>query len=195
MHWFIPMIELRSVFWIVVPGCLLLMLLSGCAGPEIKTGNGVAPGADFSRRITFQFLSDHGASLAPKDGYFRDLIGRDILAALNSQRYRYFTNRRTDLLVSYRYFATRDEANKNWNIYSGYKFAPGVGAQADLPQSAALAAAGGVIVIDVIDPKPRRLIWRGWATLSAAYPNDRAAQGKLIREAVNKILGALPKRG
>src|ERR1700716_3819158 len=99
IHWFIPMIELRSVFWIVSPGCLLLMLLSGCAGPGIKTGNGVAPGADFSRRITFQFLSDHGASLTPKEGYFRDLIGRDILAALNSQRYRYFTNRRTDLLV------------------------------------------------------------------------------------------------
>jgi uncharacterized protein DUF4136 len=189
------MIELRSVFWVIIPGCFLLTLLSGCAGPEIKTGNGVAPGADFSRRITFQFLPDHGAGSDPNAAYFRDLIGRDILAALNSQRYRYFTNRRTDLLVSYRYFANRDEAKNNWNSYSGYKFAPGTGAQADLPQLASPAVAGSVIVIDVIDPKPRRLIWRGWATLSADYPNDRAAQNKLLKGAVNKILGALPKRG
>ena len=188
------MTELRSICRAAIHVFLILGLLAGCAGPQIKTGIGVAPGADFSRRVTFQFLPDAGPHTAPNSGYYHDLIGRDILAALNSQRYRYFTNRKTDLLVSYRYFSMADEAVKNWTSYSGYKFAAGVGAQAELKRSKPTAAAGGVIVIDVIDPKPRRLIWRGWATLSAAYLNDRAAQERLIKDAVNKTLKELPAR-
>jgi hypothetical protein len=195
MRWSISMSELSYVFRVAISGCLFLILFSGCAGPQIKIGNNLASGADFSRRITFQFLPDRLSYSAPNSGYLRDLIGRDILAALNSQRYRYFTNRKTDLLVSYHYFANRTEADKNWNTYSGYLFGSGVGAQADLPPLTTPVVTGGVIVIDVIDPKPRRLIWRGWATLSSEYPNDRTAQNRLIKEAVNKILNQMPKRG
>jgi Domain of unknown function (DUF4136) len=176
--------------------CLLaLLLLAGCGTTVIKSGSGTAPGASFWHRVTFQFIPESKASgiaRTANSSQDRDLIGREILARMNIEGYRYFTNRKTDFLVSYQLFVSQEEAAKYWNSYSGYKFAPGIGAQSDFVRSPKIAP--NVLVIDTIDPRQKKLIWRGWATLGPINASETVADRALIKIAVKQILTGLPKR-
>jgi hypothetical protein len=47
----------------------------------------------------------------------------------------------------------------------------------------------GTLVIDIVDPGQRQLVWRGWAT---GIFHDREEAEELVSEGVKKILRRFP---
>jgi hypothetical protein len=170
----------------------LFCLLIGCS-PLLETGSQQASAAGFGRRSTFRFLPDRSASSATSS-YWRAQLGQDILSALNAKGYRFFPNRRTDLLVAYHIVLTDNEALQSLDP----DLAPGQTGVIDIsklrdPQHPA-AMAKGAIIIDFIDPKSKSLLWRGWARTKFDQVQPGSSMEKLSKLAVDQILAQLPSR-
>jgi hypothetical protein len=181
--------------------CLgFVALVAGCA-TEIQTGNQQTPGASFAHRSTFRFLPDQSreaAEAVSNTSYWRGEIGQDILSAMNAKGYRFFPNRKTDLLVAYHIVLVENETVTTLDNYSGYNLTANQAAQADLaqfqdPQHPGQASKG-ILIIDFIDPVKKQLLWRGWAKADF----DRIQPGQSLKEmtklAVDRILAKLPSR-
>lgn len=180
-------------------GLLLFLLLVSCA--STKTGSHFEPGATLAGRTTFRFLPDRtidAAEAVSNRAYWRNAIGQDIVAALNAKGYRFFPTRQTDFLVAYHVVLKENEAVTTFDNYYGYDLSADQLAQADLskfqdPKHPG-AAEEGILVIDIIDPKQRTLLWRGWmrSKLNRQQPGEKLqAQAKMV---VDGTLASLPAR-
>ena len=171
---------------------LCFCLLIGCSA-LLETGSQQAPGASFARRSTFRFLPDKNAPTSTTI-YWRGEIGQAILSALNGKGYRFFPNRKTDFLVACHIVLADHEALAGLDS----ELAPG---QAGIVDNSKLQdrqhpgeAAKGAIIIDLIDPKQKRLLWRGWARTKVEEVQPGPSMEKLAKLAVNRILEKLPSR-
>jgi hypothetical protein len=181
-------------------GWLFVVFFSGCA-TKIRTGSEQAPDANFARRSTFRFLPDKSSAAAEavsNTAYWRGEIGQDILAAMNAKGYRFFPNRKTDLLVAYHIVLVENEAVTTLDNYFGYNLTASQMAQADLSQfqnpKRPGEASKGILIIDFIDPKKKSLLWRGWAKAKFDRTLPGASLKKLAKEAVDSILAKFPSR-
>jgi hypothetical protein len=175
----------------LILGISCSFLFIGCR--TLETGSQQAPDASFARRSTFRFLPDKSAPTATGN-YWRGELGQDLLAALNAKGYRFFPNRQTDLLVAYHIVLTDHE------VLAGLDpdLAPGQAGIVDIsklqdPQHPG-EAAKGAIVIDFIDPKQKKLLWRGWAKTNFDQVQPGPAMQRLAKVAVDQILAKLPSR-
>jgi len=180
--------------------CLLIAFFSGCA-TTIRTGSQQAPDANFARRSTFRFLPDKSSEASEavsNTAYWRGEIGQDILTAMNAKGYRFFPNRKTDLLVAYHIVLVENEAVTTLDNYFGYNLTASQAAQADLSQfqdpKRPGQASKGILIIDVIDPKKKSLLWRGWAKTEFDRTQPGASLKKLAKLAVDRILAKFPRR-
>lgn len=180
-------------------GLLLLMLLVSCA--STNSGSHFEPGATLAGRTTFRFLPDRtidAAEAVSNRAYWRNAISQDIVAALNAKGYRFFPTRQTDFLVAYHIVLKDNEAVTTFDNYYGYDLSADQLAQADLSKfqdpKRPGAAEEGILVIDIIDPKQRALLWRGWtkSSLNRQKPSEQLqAQARLV---VERTLASLPAR-
>jgi hypothetical protein len=180
-------------------GLLLLMLLASCA--STNSGSHFEPGATLAGRTTFRFLPDRtidAAEAVSNRAYWRNAISQDIVAALNAKGYRFFPTRQTDFLVAYHIVLKDNEAVTTFDNYYGYDLSADQLAQADLSKfqdpKRPGAAEEGILVIDIIDPKQRALLWRGWtkSSLNRQKPSEQLqAQARLV---VERTLASLPAR-
>ncbi|MGA8655284.1 MAG: DUF4136 domain-containing protein [Chthoniobacterales bacterium] len=180
-------------------GLLALMLLVSCA--STNSGSHFEPGATLAGRTTFRFLPDRtidAAEAVSNRAYWRNAISQDIVAALNAKGYRFFPTRQTDFLVAYHIVLKDNEAVTTFDNYYGYDLSADQLAQADLSKfqdpKRPGAAEEGILVIDIIDPKQRALLWRGWtkSSLNRQKPSEQLqAQARLV---VERTLASLPSR-
>jgi uncharacterized protein DUF4136 len=180
-------------------GLLVLMLLISCA--STNSGSHLKPGATLAGRTTFRFLPDRtidAAEAVSNRAYWRNAISQDIVAALNAKGYRFFPTRQTDFLVAYHIVLKDNEAVTTFDNYYGYDLSADQLAQADLSKfqdpKRPGAAEEGILVIDIIDPKQRALLWRGWtkSSLNRQKPSEQLqAQARLV---VERTLASLPAR-
>ena len=180
-------------------GLLLLMLLVSCA--STNSGSHFEPGATLAGRTTFRFLPDRtidAAEAVSNRAYWRNAISQDIVAALNAKGYRFFPTRQTDFLVAYHIVLKDNEAVTTFDNYYGYDLSADQLAQTDLSKfqdpKRPGAAEEGILVIDIIDPKQRALLWRGWtkSSLNRQKPSEQLqAQARLV---VERTLASLPAR-
>jgi hypothetical protein len=179
---------------------LFTALFAGCA-TKIQSGNQQAPDANFARRATFRFLPDksqEASEAVSNTAYWRGEIGQDILAAMNAKGYRFFPNRKTDLLVAYHIVLVENEAVTTLDNYSGYNLTADQAAQADLAQfqdpKRPGEASKGILIIDFIDPTKKKLLWRGWAKADFDRTQPGPSLRKLTKLAVDRILTKFPSR-
>jgi uncharacterized protein DUF4136 len=179
---------------------LFVALFAGCA-TRIQTGDRQAPNANFARRSTFRFLPDksQAASEAVSNtSYWRGEIGQDLLSAMNAKGYRFFPNRKTDLLVAFHIVLVENEAVTTLNNYSGYDLTANQAAQADLAQfqnpKRPGAVSKGILIIDFIDPTKKQLLWRGWAEAEFDRTPPGPSLKKLAKSAVDQLLAKFPSR-
>jgi hypothetical protein len=181
--------------------CLVLVaFFAGCA-TNIESGSQQSPGTSFARRSTFRFLPDQSreaSEAVSNTAYWRGEIGQDILSAMNAKGYRFFPNRKTDLLVAFHIVLVENEAITTLNNYSGYNLTANQAAQADLAQFQDPARPGqaskGILIIDFIDPTKRQLLWRGWAKAEFDRVQPGPSLANLTKLAVDRILAKLPSR-
>ena len=167
-------------------------LLSGCSA-LLETGSRQAPGASFARRSTFRFLPDKSAPTSTSN-YWRGEIAQAVLSALNAKGYRFFPNRQTDFLVAYHIVLADYESLAGLDS----ELAPGQAGIVDISKLQDRQhpgeAAKGAIIIDLIDPKQKKLLWRGWAKTKFAQVQPGPSMKKLAKLAVDRILEKLPSR-
>jgi hypothetical protein len=171
---------------------LCFCLLTGCSA-LLETGSRQAPDASFARRSTFRFLTDKSAPTSTSN-YWRAEIGQAILSSLNAKGYRFFPNRQTDFLVAYHIVLADHEALAGLDP----DLAPGQTAIVDISKLQDRQhpgeAAKGAIIIDLIDPKQNKLLWRGWARTKFEHVQPGPPMAKLAKLAVDRILEKLPSR-
>jgi Domain of unknown function (DUF4136) len=186
---------LKRLATIVCIGASVLSF-AGCT-TTIISGSETTPGAVFVGRSTFRFLPDRSQADATTAAW-RATISRDILAALNIKRYRFFPLRKTDLLVGFHIVLSENENVQTMDTYLGHPVTAGAAAQGDLsrfqdPERPG-AAIQGLLVIDFIDPKKNVLLWRGWAKTGLRPNMSQEKFQELSKEAVTKILATFPAR-
>jgi hypothetical protein len=175
---------------VVVTLCFCLLI--GCSA-LLETGSQQALDASFARRSTFRFLADKSAPTSTSN-YWRAEIGQAILSALNAKGYRFFPNRQTDFLVAYHLVLADHEALAGLDP----DLAPGQTAIVDISKLQDRQhpgeAAKGAIIIDLIEPKQKKLLWRGWARTKFEHVQPGPPMAKLAKLAVDRILAKLPSR-
>ena len=176
---------------------LLLLVLSsslliGCSA-LLETHSQQAPDASFARRSTFRFLPDPGAPTATSN-YWRSEIGQALLSALNSKGYRFFPNRKTDFVVAYHIVLAGHETLASLDPYLGSNQAAIIDiSKLQDPQHPG-EAANGAIIIDFLDPKQKKLLWRGWARTNFGQVQPGPSMQRLAKLAVDQILAKFPSR-
>jgi Domain of unknown function (DUF4136) len=181
-------------------GFVLALALAGCASSS-RTASHAASDASLAGRTTFRFVPDKSlveAAAVSNSAYWRQQIGQDIVASLNAKGYRFFPTRQTDFLVAYHVVLKEGESVYTLNNYSGYALSPGQEAQADLTRfqdpKRPGEAASGTLIIDIIDPRQRRIIWRGYTTAAFDRQQPIAKLRSRLKMVVEKTLADLPKR-
>ncbi len=180
-------------------------VLALAALPACSTLRQHPPGVD--KRLlppkSYSFLPDKSVLAAEEAGvsnapYWHQQTEKAIERVLEKKGYVRATQGRGDLVIA---FHRVDQWGKNLTIldnYSGYTLSPKE--QREQAESIARLAANvkpgrerHTLVIDVIDPERREVVWREMTHSNASLRSKAARNQKYIDEAVNKILKHFPQ--
>ncbi|HEX7896907.1 MAG TPA: DUF4136 domain-containing protein [Planctomycetota bacterium] len=154
----------------------ILVLAAGCSG--VSTSTDYDPQADFSRLRTYDWLPGRPQTDSLTDARIARAVDDGLLAR------GYARAPRPDFHVAYQVSVGR----RVDSIPGSYGWRGGYGTEVHTYDE-------GTLVLDVIEPTSKTLLWRGTAT-SVVDPNrtpeERDAK---IREAVEKLLAKFPPGG
>lgn len=169
---------------------LLPVLAAGCS--SIRTTTDFDPAADFSRLKTWAFFPSRSGT--PADPRVNSLVDARIRAAvedeLKARGYPQVKDAPDFYVAHQTAVGQRVEVDPN-TVVVGYGWNRGSMAVAN---SNVRVYDEGTLVVDVIEPKANRLLWRGVAKGTVhenASPEDREAR---IRDAVKQLLDQFPPR-
>jgi hypothetical protein len=161
--------------------------------PDIEVRTVTAPDASFAGRSTFTILPTPapraGTSLGANDPMLENsitfqAIHDEIRRAFESRGYTYSPTN-PDLAIAY--YATAAPVLDVRTFNYGYDWFGFPRQVVDVVQYTQ-----GTVIIDVIDPRTRKLLWRGSAV--AAVDTDPDKYIKELRRAVDKIVARFPAR-
>lgn len=167
-----------------------LLVLAACFSEKVSSS--ADPRADFSALTTYAFLTKK--SSAPQDPRFdNDVVNARVRraagAALRQKGYTPGASGAADFLVAWR-ITTADIAGDN-DIPDWWGYYPiawgGVGFYASEVQE-------GTLIIDVVDSKTNKLIWRGVGERQVDPDIGPERRLKRIGDGVTKILASFPER-
>jgi hypothetical protein len=179
------------------------LAIVGCSNQGIPTQEVQSPqltGNGVSQRSTFAFvphLNKEAAAAVSNAPFWQNRIKAAIGSVLEQKGYRLSDMpRKADLLVAFHVVLRQGEYVTIFNNYSGYKLPA---AQASTAGIAKLAAAPngqaeiGTLVIDIIDPGSKTVIWRGWGRAEVNLTPEQTEQ--LIQKITAEILRNFPNHG
>jgi len=165
---------------------LSALTVTACATMQVNSF--VERGADVTRYRTYHWASADAYSTGDprldNNEFFRDRIQAQVDRRLGDRGFEKTTAAGPDLLVHY-HASVAQEVNAN-----------GV----DQPNSECedcepYVYDAGTIVVDLVDARTSRLVWRGWAERSIdGAIDDQTSMEREIDEAVARIMERLPRR-
>jgi len=181
-----------------------LSLFSACSTTQpskIETGSKLSKDAKLAGRTTFRFLPNRvmeAAEAVSNAPYWYSQIGKVIAQDLSRKGYRQVGDAKADLLVAYHLVLKRTQAVTILNNYSAYDLSRSEIAQTDLAKFTDPKKPGeaplGLLIIDIIDPTHRQLLWRGWAKTNLPGIRDPNRLSGLIADVVARTLADFPPR-
>lgn len=181
----------------------LVLLLAGCAFLAAcstpKTHSRVGSTCCFPKVKTYAFVPDKAMRAAEglsNDAVWHEEITKAISEELATKKLTQATVANRDVFVAFHFVWKSDETTMLVNNYAGYKLSKKETEQADLSKiiDAAGKADSVTLVIDVIDPVKREIIWRGW-TQSKPHPHRTVQERKEgIRRVVHRVLADFPPK-
>ena len=179
------------------------LALIGCSSQEVQTQEVQSPqlsSSGVSQRSSFAFvphLNEEAAAAVSNAPFWQKRIKAAISSVLEQKGYRLSDMpRKADLLVAFHVVLRQGEYVTIFNNYSGYQLPA---AQASTAGIAKLAAEPngqaeiGTLVIDIIDPGSRTVIWRGWGRADVNLTPEQTE--KLIQKITAEILRNFPSHG
>jgi uncharacterized protein DUF4136 len=174
----------------------IALAVVGCSTTEVQSPR--LSGGSLPSRSSFAFvphLNQAAAAAVSNAPFWQNRIEASIASVLSQKGYHSSTTRKADLLVAFHIVLRKGEYITIFDNYSGYKLPAAKTASAGIASLAASPngeAEIGTLVIDIIDPGSKSVIWRGWGR---ADVNRTAAQTeKLIQTIVSAILRNFPNR-
>ena len=182
-----------------IAALLALAWLAGCAKPQV--GYDVDPGAPLGAYETFGILEAKPREEVPEDPRMGPLLDRHtedaIDLAFRQRGYQLRTDGPVDFLVSYSNEIRYEQRTVGSPIRLGVGYGTWVGSGVGIgtgwsgPSHATTRTlAKGTLVIDVLDPETRRVVWRGWAKDTLTASGDPREE---IFAAVGRILEQFPQ--
>jgi len=164
--------------------------VTGCATMNVSSH--VRSGIDFTRYHTFEWgpadALPTGDPRLDQDPFFKDQLLGAVEKQLALKGYERSTAGTPDLLIHY-----HASINRRINIYGvdrehGYCYD-------EECRTWVVDYEAGTLVLDLVDTRTNRVIWRGWAQDSVEdMLNDRDRMAKKIDQAVTQMLALLPPK-
>jgi len=177
-------------------GAVALAIVS-CSTQEIHSPQ--LPNASLGQRSTFGLvpqLYQEAAAAVSNAPFWQNRIAAAITSGLEQKGYRPSALvRKADLLVAFHVVLRQGESITIFDNYSGYALPAAKAATAGIAKLAASPkgeAEIGTLVIDIIDPKTKTIIWRGWGRAEVEESQTPTQTERLIQEIVPKILSNFP---
>src|SRR6201987_4092805 len=181
----------------------LAILLAGCAtiqqATSVEVQSPQVSDSNVGRRTSFAFvphLNREAAAAVSNAPFWQNRIEAAITSVLEQKGYRESAQvRKADLLVAFHVVLRQGEYVTIFDNYSGYKLPAAKAASAGIASLAASPngqAEIGTLVIDIIDPGSKTVIWRGWGR--ADVNRTPAQTEQLIQTIVAAILRNFPDR-
>lgn len=170
---------LLGTLTIMVVGCSTVQEAASVEiqSPQLSDNN-------VGRRTSFAFvphLNREAAAAVSNAPFWQSRIEAAITSVLQQKGYRESASvRKADLLVAFHVVLRQGEYVTIFDNYSGYKLPTARAASAGIAKLAAAPngqAEIGTLVIDVIDPGTKTIIWRGWGRADVKKsPEEREIQ-------------------
>jgi Domain of unknown function (DUF4136) len=149
------------------------ILVAGCStiqeATSVEVQSPQVSDNDVGRRTSFAFvphLNQEAAAAVSNASFWQSRIEAAITSVLEQKGYRQSAQvRKADLLVAFHVVLRQGEYVTIFDNYSGYKLPTARAASAGIAKLAAAPngqAEIGTLVIDIIDPGTKTIIWRGW---------------------------------
>ncbi|RMF57941.1 MAG: DUF4136 domain-containing protein, partial [Calditrichaeota bacterium] len=153
----------------------LLILLSGCSPISVRTDYDRE--VDFAHYRTFKWMpraKQKKARGVPVSPLVDKRIRRAVERELASKGYVISQSGRADALLAYHVVVHQHMDVTAWGYgYRGWRY----------PRYRARRYREGTLIVDIVDPVEKKLVWRGWATGVLAHDVE---SDKKIRDAVAK---------
>jgi hypothetical protein len=164
---------------------IILPLLMGACASTMGVSSHVDRGADFGRYRTYDWgpadALPTGDPRLDRNPTFKDQLQGEVDRQLRLKGIALASAGQPDLLLHYH--AAASERLDVSGLDQNYAYGGEV-----------RAYDAGTILIDVVDARTQRLIWRGWAQGALTDMLDDDAMTKRLREAVRQMLVQLPLR-
>ncbi len=160
--------------------------VAACA-TTMTVSSHVDRGADFARYHTYAWgpadLLPTGDPRLDANPFFKDYLQGEVEKQLAARRIQ-GPSGTPDLLIHYHANISQRLDVSGVDTSRGYAY-EGLGSVREYE--------GGTIVLDLVDARTQRVIWRGWAQDAAANMlANKDAMAKKVREAVTRMLATLP---
>jgi hypothetical protein len=170
---------------------LAASLTVASCGPTMIVSSHVDRNIDFSRYRTFDWgpadALPTGDARLDQNAFFKDQVQGAVEKQLAMRGLQLIAAGAPDLLIHYHAnIRQRLDVNRADRSY-GYCTA------GDCPPDTIVYEAG-TLVIDIMDARSKRLVWRGWAQESVEDLLDNPEQmARMLREAVERMMQRLPR--
>jgi uncharacterized protein DUF4136 len=164
------------------------LTFTGCATMNVSSH--VLSGADFTQYQTFEWgpadALPTGDPRLDRDPFFQDHVQGAIEKGLATRGFARVSDGPPDLLIHYHANISRRIDINRLDRERGYCYDDACGVRT-------VEREAGTLVLDVIDARTNRLVWRGWAQHSVAdMLRDRDRMEQKINDAVARMLEQLP---
>jgi hypothetical protein len=181
---------MRRRFLRFAAAAISALALSGCATMTVSSH--VQRGLDFSQYRTYDWgpadALPTGDPRLDKNPFFRDHVEGAVEKQLAARGFSRSTSGTADLLLHYHASITQRidvngvDRGYGYYCYGGDCHARVIGYEA------------GTLVLDVVDTRTNRVIWRGWAQDSVEDVIDNQDKmARKINQAVTRMLGRFPR--
>ena len=161
----------------------LALLLAGCS--TLRTGVDYEHGTDFSRYRTFTFQEGTGK---PSHPFVIERVHRAITATLEGKGWREVPDGGDAIVVAHFHLDSRVEMTTTGYGYGWYGWYGGMSAATTTVSEIPV----GTLVVDIVDPVARKLVWRGWGSDDVTGRRTPEEAEAYARQAMAKIFETFP---
>jgi len=167
---------------------LVLVSAAACGGPPLTVDADYNPDTDFTKYKTWSWMAAAKPNEKDIDSISQQRIKDAIDAELPTRGIKKVEDG-GDLTVTYQISVQHKIKQSNASVGVGYGWGP---AHIGVSKSPSREYDEGTLIVDLVDPKTKTLVWRGSAVGTVnpdASPEERKAR---IREAVGYMLEGYP---
>ena len=184
---------MMRIGWVCV-----FLIVAGCA--QLQTGSEISEATDFAQLKTYSWLHDvdkPADDVRLNDPKVRQTVRTAVEQSLSSKGYEQVDRQQADFLVTW--FGAIEKKIKKENIdhfYAPYGYGtlfrnPVLNTESAQPIS---EYDKGTIIIDIVDPKNQKLIWRGSGSGRLAEDQPEQTALRNLNRSVTKIMAPFPAR-